>query len=353
MYKAIHVQTGEEIIVLNPFWLRKIETLRDMDHADLLVCQGCRQPLRVKAGEMKRPHFAHKHLQACSYGSESPDILNARAVLYGWLLKQFGQRTGSESGRVVTLEKQVEGFGLPRPVDCWVETGSQVFAYWLIEAGIKLEPREAIRLAFERLGIEIHYVFLQAMLNEKKQELHSLLLTPTERAFMQATDYDLLMSGAAEPGKSLHYLDADQAILTTYRNLTLFHAPNWYKGVKKTGRLVSVKASREDGEFVQRGEEEQLNAFRLKMKRLEAKRKKYQEREAAWEKQLAERKPGLEGSLRAGNPSVSESTTLDRSFGEPLPCAMCGQITSDYWSTFSDDSGRRLCRCRECLEREN
>jgi competence CoiA-like predicted nuclease len=65
MYKAIQNETREEIIILHPAWRSKIEQLRVMDKADLLVCQGCGQPLRVKAGEVKRPHFAHKHLKAC------------------------------------------------------------------------------------------------------------------------------------------------------------------------------------------------------------------------------------------------------------------------------------------------
>jgi hypothetical protein len=349
MYKAIHAQTGEEMIILNPFWLKKLDHLREMDRADLLVCQGCQQPLRVKAGEVKRPHFAHKHLQACSYGSESPEILNARAVLYGWLLKQFGKNTVGGVNQVVTLEKQVEELGLPRQVDCWVESGGRVFAYWLVEAGIKLEPREAIHSAFDRPGIHIHYVFLQAMLNEKKQEMHSLLLTPTERAFLRATEYDRLLSGAAEPGKSLHYLDADQAVLTTFRNLALLHAPNWYKGVKKTGHLSTIRADCTDGEFVQRGESEQVKAFRQKAQRLEAKRQKYHQREAAWKNRLAERKPRLENEPDANRVREMKTEQRDR---DSLPCVICGQITSDYWATFIDDTGRRLCRCRECLDRE-
>src|SRR5512138_2593900 len=120
MYKAVHAQTREEIVILSPRWCERIAALRALDRANQLVCQGCRQPLRVKAGAVKRPHFAHKHLNACSFGSESPEILNARAVLYDWLVRQFGQNPGHS----VTVEKQVEGFQLPRPVDCWVEIGS-------------------------------------------------------------------------------------------------------------------------------------------------------------------------------------------------------------------------------------
>ncbi len=189
MYKAVHIQTGEEIIILNPSWKKRIEELRALDHADLLVCQGCRQPLRVKAGEVKRTHFAHKHLKACSYGSESVEILNARAVLYEWLLQEFPPGASGEARlSPVSVEKMVEGVDLPRPIDGWVEASSGAIAYWIIEAGIKLEARMAILAAFERFGVQVHFLFLQGMLNEKKEELHSLLLTPTERAFLQATD---------------------------------------------------------------------------------------------------------------------------------------------------------------------
>lgn len=351
MYKAVSDQTGEEIIILSPYWRKRIAQLRNMDRVDELVCQGCRQPLRVKAGEVKRAHFAHKHLKACSYGSESPEILNARAVLYEWLLREFRSALGGDEvvspsvpvSPSVTLEKIVAGADLPRPVDCWVETEAGPIAYWIIEAGIKLEPREEILSTFERLGIRVNYVLLHPMLNEKREELDSLLLTPTERAFLTATEFDAMLAGAAEPGKSLHYLEAESGTLTTYRNLVLFHAPNWYKGVKKSSRLITVRASRLDGGFVHRGEMDRLRAYRQRAARLEKKREQYQERDRMWSSRPARR---VERSSLPESASGWGNTQAD-----PLPCVICGQITSEYWSTFMDASGRRLCRCRECLER--
>lgn len=347
MYKAVHIQTGEEIIILNPSWKKRIEELRALDHADLLVCQGCRQPLRVKAGEVKRTHFAHKHLKACSYGSELVEILNARAVLYEWLLQEFPPGASGEARlSPVSVEKMVEGVDLPRPIDGWVEASSGAIAYWIIEAGIKLEARMAILAAFERFGVQVHFLFLQGMLNEKKEELHSLLLTPTERAFLQATVFDRVPAGAAEAGKSLHYLDADGLVLTSYRNLVLHHSPNWYKGVKKTSKLQMVRADRLNGEFIHRGEAEGLNAYRKRQARMQAKREKYQEREMAWSQRLSADRQG-----RGARWTPEPGTDSDRA-ADPLPCVYCGQVTSEYWSTFTDNSGRRLCRCRECLERE-
>lgn len=347
MYKAIHIRTGEEIVILNPAWRKRIDLLREMDHADDLVCQGCHQPLRVKAGEVKRPHFAHKHLKACSYGSETPEILNARAVLYEWLLKEYIQ--GKGLGNSVTLEKKIDGVDLPRPIDCWVETTSDPIAYWIIEAGIKLEPRQAILAAFERLGVHVHFVFLHTMLNKKKEHLNSLLLTPTERAFLKTTAFDQVLAGPVEAGSSLHYLDAEQSMLTTYRSLVRFHPPNWYHGVKKVSKLQAVKISHFDGEFIHRGEAERLSAFGKKMERLEEKRKRYAERESAWENRLSRGRS--DGPREKTPPARWESGRQEHGFGEPLPCAICGQITADYWSTFTAASGRRLCRCRECLGR--
>ncbi len=363
MYKAIHAQTGQEIIILSPQWRGRTEALRALDRADLLVCQGCRQPLRVKAGEVKRPHFAHKHLKACSLGSESPEILNARAVLYGWLLQRYGQSTGA-AVTTVTVEKQIADSHLPRLVDCWVETEAGAIAYWIVEAGIKLEPRVAIRAALQQPGIQAQYVFLEAMRQEEKKELHSLLLTPTERAFLQSTAYDQVLAGPAEVGSSLHYLDADREILTTYRGLALFHAPNWYKGFKKTSSLGMVRVSREDGGFIHPGEEERLRAYRLKHRRLEEKREAYRARETGWQSYLAARRLNQEENARKQGrgepiPAVQGQPPVESTPGsepqpfvsEALPCVICGQITKDYWNTFTDESGRRLCRCRECLER--
>lgn len=340
MYKAIRIETGEEIIILHPVWLKQIQQLREMARDDKLVCQGCRQPLRVKAGTLKRPHFAHKHLQACSYGSESPEILNARAVLYEWLVMQFGS--------AVTIEKVLEGDGLPRPVDCWVEGRSGPFAYWIIESGIRLEPREAILTAVKNLAVNVHWVFLQTMLNEEKKEFHSLLLTPTERAFLQVTPFDELLAGAGEVGQSLHYLDAETGLVTTFRGLVLHHRPNWYKGLKKTTRLAEMLASPRNGEFLHPGEPEKLAKFRQRQQRLENKRQAFQQREESFRQHIQDRSFTDQPVVYQNRRAVPEGK--DEWGTEELPCAQCGQLTTNYWNTFYDENGRKLCRCRDCLE---
>ncbi len=114
-------QDGQELLLLDSHWEHDIESLRALDQHDLLVCQGCKQPVRVRAGEIRRWHFAHKQLLTCTYGRESPALLTARAVLYDWLVSKFGEK--------VTVEKKVDDNSCSRPVDCWVERDTGAFAY--------------------------------------------------------------------------------------------------------------------------------------------------------------------------------------------------------------------------------
>jgi hypothetical protein len=340
MYKAVHDQTGQEIIILSPFWLKAIDRLREMDHADVLVCQGCRQPLRVKAGEVKRPHFAHKHLKACSYGTESPETLSARAVLYQWLFRYFGE--------AVNVEKVFPHSELSRPLDIWIERDTGSFAYWIIEGGIKLERREAILKSLAGFGAHYHPIFLSTMLNEEKKVFQSLLLTPTERTFMKTTPVDEAFAGILEAGHSLHYLDLKQQALITYRDLRLHHRPNWYKGMKKSSSLDAARVSMLTGDPMHPGEMDHLRRQQHQQQRIAKKQQAFQQREDEWVKRLEERQRDPRNRDQWG---LRERQTEERGGPQPLLCDQCGQQTTDYWYTYTTEDGRRMCRCRSCVER--
>ncbi len=125
MFKAVNTLDNNYIVILDPQWLGAIRELRRLDAQDLLVCQQCRQPVRVRAGHVRRWHFAHKHLANCPYGNESPELLRTRAALYEWLMSKYPER--------VTIEKRVESEHILRPVDCWVETEAGIISYWIID----------------------------------------------------------------------------------------------------------------------------------------------------------------------------------------------------------------------------
>lgn len=52
-------------------------------------CPGCKEPVRLKAGSIVRPHFSHVRLKDCHYHSEneSQQHLHLKAALYQWLTK--------------------------------------------------------------------------------------------------------------------------------------------------------------------------------------------------------------------------------------------------------------------------
>jgi len=255
MYKAIDIQSQTEIIILDPEWADKIPQLRSLDHADILVCQGCRQPVRVRAGDQRRHHFAHKHLQGCSYGSESPDLLAARAVLYDWLFKKHQTD--------VTIEKQISDANLPRPVDCWVEKQtSRPIAYWIIDTRLNRQARKTIRNVFSNIGARVVWVHLSKLLHIDSVRKDCIHLSTSERMFLAESEYNRIYSDPRAAfdslGMTIHYLDSDSLNLTTYRALCLAHPPNVYYGVQLTTPLSEVKVHPRTGEFVHPGEYERL-----------------------------------------------------------------------------------------------
>ena len=90
MFSAAHILTGEQIVILDPRWRSALADWRNLCATDRLTCAVCRQPVWARAGTKKRWHFAHKHLSDCPSSHESPELLQARAVLYEWLVSKFG-----------------------------------------------------------------------------------------------------------------------------------------------------------------------------------------------------------------------------------------------------------------------
>jgi hypothetical protein len=335
MYKALHVHSGEEILTLGPAWRGRNIELRAFTQQDLLVCQGCRQPVRLKAGPRKRPHFAHKHLQGCSYGGDSPRLLAARALLFDALSARFpGQ---------VDVEWMPEGAGLPRPVDCLVRAQPAPFAFWLVDSYLKLEARQQIHAAFASLGIPVTWVLLSGMLRPDPNHPAWTLLSPTERGFLCQTAYDeigrerQLLEGAF--GSTLHYLDEESGVLLTLRSLERVHPPNVFSGRREECPLEQVELSAQ-GEFVYPGEERALSASR-------SQRLRQVERVRRWLEPPRKPAPELPGLIPAPPvpPPAPQAAHADK-----VTCIFCGAWTDNWWASWVED-GERLGKCRDCLER--
>lgn len=340
MFKALHKSTGEEIVILEPRWRRQLGLLRLLDTQDDILCQGCYQPVRVRAGEIKRWHFAHKHLQNCPYESESPILLKTRAVLYEWLVSQRGE------GRVV-LEKKI---ALPRPVDCWVDYDAGGTGYWIIDT--RMPPDERSSLAAGMLDICSNpvWIFTASMLHTDPDSLDRLYLTTTERAFMQHTRYDdAVQSDYASPGASLHYLDAEREILTSIRGLRVYHGPQLYSGHWHESHLSDVKIYPETGEFVHPGEDEMLGRYH---KAILSRERQQQEAERRITLKMAELF-GETGVIQASSQEPGGNIArqpVGNGEAELPTCIFCGKKTDDYWYLNRADN---TCKCRDCYRQGN
>lgn len=352
MFKAVDKQTDQEIIILSSRWANRLGQLRVLDRQDNLVCQHCRQPVRVRAGQIRRRHFAHKHLQNCPLQSESPEILAARAILYEWLDKKFGD--------AVTLEKQLgSDLDLPRPVDCWVETEYGIFVYWIIEVQIKPAHREGLQHALAQSEATVHWVFLSKMLREDKQQPDQVHLTTTEREFMVRTKYDQIdQDFRSNFGCSLHYLDPAGERLTTFRNLHLVHRPQVYAGHKEDHSLAEVLVSPRNGEFVHPGEYERLQAW--KAEKAKAELEIEEQKQIAYSPKKDWPEPGQE--YGEGGQSLSDRAKLANLVQPgtyspgPVPtypkeaiCELCGNVVTK-WYVFNNVT--KTCKCMDCYRRQ-
>jgi hypothetical protein len=335
MYRVVHKPSGRDIIILDDRWRKQIQQLRALDKKDELVCPGCRQPVRVRAGEIKRWHFAHKHLQNCPFERESPELLKTRAVVYHWLVAKFG-------AEAVAIEKILDSQNFYRHIDCWVDHEGQTFAYWIFDRRLPPAERDNLVTGFKKIGVSVNWIFTINLLREDEPNLNDRLhLTTTERAFMSDSKLNMAWQTHIEHlGGSLHYLDADQELLTTYRNLNLVHPPQLFAGTRLQHLLREVLASKHTGEFIHPGEVER---YQKRQQELDRQRRETEERLDMVQDFLrhATIKKSMPRLQRKSEPAV-------RFVERTGTCKFCGTVTSD-WVTYFGET--RECICRKCKDK--
>jgi hypothetical protein len=340
MYKALNLETLEEIVILQRRWKENLDILRKLDHKDRIGCPGCRQPVRVRAGAFRRWHFAHKHLENCPYARLSPGLLESRAVLYDWLSEQYGESA-------VSVEREVPG--LPRPVDIWVIHEGIEIAYWIHSLRLSPDIRHSLAEKLESTGRIVHYPFVLSMLKEDPQQTYWVHLTTTERQFMRQSILDTTAEAAGEAaGKTLHYLDSARKVLVTYRRLRLQHPPQRYSGKKTESELRFASILLQSGEFLHPHEQSLL---RKQHSRAEAARARLIKREDFFHstKSLNDQsylQDGTEPGLKTQFTNQDQHLPV---FSQPFRragnCIHCGKETED-WISFNGKTGE--CVCREC-----
>lgn len=349
MFKCFDRQDNREVIILDSEWDGDgLNQLRSHGHSASLLCPECKQPVVVKAGEVKAWHFAHKDLGSCPLQSESPAILKARSLLYAWLRTKF-QKTHKPpfDQAVVTVEKKM-GMDIPRPVDCFVEfPNEQGIAYWIFDKGL----RERASLVRGWQGIRLQPVFLTDMLRPAEGHNSAFDLTTTERDFL-ATSMASEYNKPYATGGSLHYLEKDAGYLTTLRGVQLLHGPQRYKSAAVLVHSLSEILTNISGEFIHPGEHDTLQAYR----RQEEERQKRIERAAAAKARLVPLPP-IEPPKQAirlapppqpvakVEPQQPDLLMLRLNKKIPMTCKGCGKETTD-WTSCQPSAG--MCLCRAC-----
>jgi competence CoiA-like predicted nuclease len=334
MYRALHLPSENEIIILDPRWKTQTAYLRTLDQQNKLVCPICKEPVRVRAGQIKRAHFAHKHLKNCPFGRESARLLQTRAIIYDWLVEKFEATT-------VSVEKRLDSHTRMRPFDCWVKKEKNDFVYWIFDRLMPPDERQILLKACKEKGLDVQWIFVNDLLRPDEISTQSRLhLTTTERAFMRKSEFDQAWQTHFEQlGSSLHYIDPDLRILTTYRNLIRIHKPQLYAGKRLQNPLSNILVSKQTGEFIHPGERTQL----------ESSRHWIAEQQRQSEEQQKKAKNFLKkASFTNKLPSIrSQKITNSSVYERSGTCRVCGIVTSDWVSYFGET---RECICRGCKD---
>lgn len=343
MFKAVDATTSQHVVILDVQDDLGLELLREKGRANHLHCPGCHQAVIVRAGELKRPHFAHRHLGNCPLSHDSPELLEARAVLYRWLRSKFSDG--------VTLEKQIPRSCLPRPIDCWVEFKGHRFAYWIVDRRMKVDDRRIVAETIRAIPACLITVFHHHLLDRGEAPKGKLLLSTTEREFIAKTRYDD-MYGNCSLG-SLHYLDPEHGGMTTFRALSRIEYPQRFAGDEMKTPLAALLVSPQTGAIVHPGERERVQQWEAARaeelrKQMEAKRRDSEEH-AKKHAELMQRQQ--DEQARGSTPKAARFPVPLEPTAPLAPeeregiCEYCNERTRD-WVVYHGATGQ--CQCRRC-----
>ena len=355
LFSATDAESKEQVSMLDVDDDDQIAALRQKGRSDGLECPVCQRPVLVKAGAILRPHFAHRKIGDCPFSNQSAELLHARQVLYQWLQGKF-------PGKVV-VEKWVEEWELPRPIDCWVERVDKAsLAYWIIEKGRNPPYRENLRDAETASNIPWNFVFLASMMRRSGDSEDTLQLSTTERNFLRRTQYEAMYQTWAEG--SLHYLDPETRMFTIFRAMRQGSCVQEHSGVRLISPIERVLATSKNGQFSHPSEKEKYEEWKEEKKRQEEEEKRREAEERKWLESMkamrrtARRKAPVAGSgLRTARKARSSAPKKEARSPEPdirKPetkegvCVYCGQRTRDWW-TYDGKTGE--CKCNPCRER--
>ena len=178
----------------------EMEFVRARVNRGELVCRDCQALLWLKAGERRRPHFAHRVRSDCPQSNVSEAVQDAR-----WQLFEFFERriaSGKLTGPV-ELEPCVPGLPKGTRVDLIVRRGDKpAVAVMFLERGLKPNAREEITACLDECGFLFRPVFLISRLESSEVEGITIYrLDTTQREWRGCTPYGVSAGlwGSSEP----------------------------------------------------------------------------------------------------------------------------------------------------------
>jgi len=252
MFKCIDKETNSDLVSIDDESEERKAYLRKKSANDALVCPICKIKVFPRLGEERLWHFAHVKSEIdCPLKSEDPNLFQARAILYKWLKSKFKS--------AVSIEKEVPGYNLPRPIDCWVDgPKGRKFAYWLLNKQLKPDQRFQLK-NLQSSGINLHIIILDKFLRIQPSREIKINLSPTERELMVESEYSRIYQTWRDIEKfSTQYLSITEDKFIIYRNLQLSKNPGTYKGHEIEDFVFNVLISPKNGELAMAGEHKLL-----------------------------------------------------------------------------------------------
>jgi len=337
MFVANDKELGVRVTSLAPAWNSKFVDLRAWVTSGRLVCPGCKQKLHFRAGDERRPHFAHRVLSDCPLSKMlSPEVLESKAQLYVWL-------AGKYPGKVeMDVDLQIPGWDrfadlVVRPDD------NKTFAYWVFDRS----PRNRWGLLH---GIP-ERVIGHVVLTESTRKMGTddgLLLSACQRDFIGHSKYDERRGFG-----HLHFFDIDARKVRLYRGLHCVHEPNVYRWrVFHESPLGEYLVCERSGEIVANDDRECEESPSLCLPVREAtvvesarelvEKQKIRYGDAGPVIEVSDRNryrfpPSLRNEFYCG----SDSASMNR----VLKCEVCGKDTTDWVPSVLS---KGACVCRGC-----
>lgn len=339
MFVATSTIDKRRINLLDPAVYERRESLKAVGREGGLACPHCGQEVRVRLGDVRRPHFAHKSLEDCPFQTESAEVTEVKALLYGFFRLQGVGSVDMD----VSLAGENDSGGLF--LDLLVETeAGKRFGYWVFDRNRR--DRHILMDAAEKSGITPMVIHTGSMLTFDP-EATSLLLSKSMRDTIQTSPFD--QGFGARSGGHLHFLD-EAGMLTTFRRLHCVHLPNVYEWeIRREAALQEVRFDPDSGDFVvEEDVADRLEHVRLEQEREEKRRREEEERRKIREERLSRtRKIYTEAPVKHLQPAKIREphTPYVNRLNQLYPCKDCGVETSDWVKLLLSEN---VCVCREC-----